>query len=482
MKTITRREALSGMGALAGVSILSGCAVNPVTGKPEFMLMSENREIRMGGEAHGQIKAQYGVYSDESIQQWFTDMGTSMAKISHRKGLPWTFTVLDSPVINAFAVPGGYIYVTRGILGYLNNEAQFAGVLGHELGHVNARHTAARYSKAQLATLGIALGSIFSEEFAQFADLASLGTSLLFLKFSRDNERQADSLGVEYSSKSNYDAVEISEFFRTLERLRPKGGSLPTWQSTHPDPGDRIAATKKQALAFQKAHPDMKFRVRREEYLELIDGIIYGDDPRQGYVKDRVFYHPEMKFSFPVPAGWNVMNMPTEVRMSPEKQDSLLIFTVTQGTTPRDAAAAFNQENKVTVTTSKSLSINDRDAYKTMGQIPMNGQAAGISSHFITFGDKVFAFHGLCAPQMLTAMDTVFSTTALGFGGIEDPAFIDVSPKRLTVKTLEKTTTVRAALSSFGVGKDKLDEFAILNGLGIDDQIDAGRKLKVVES
>lgn len=263
MISIARREAITRMGMYAGTALLSGCAVNPVTGKREFMLMSEAQEIEMGNEAHGQIVAEYGSYVDSSMQDWFNEKGQEMAAITHRKHLTHHFTVLDSPVINAFAVPGGFVYVTRGILGYFNDEAQFAGVLAHELGHVNARHTAARYSKAKLANFGLAVGSIFSEEFAKYSQFVSLGTTLLFLKFSRNDERQADKLGVEYSSAVSYDAVHMSDFFKTLERLRPEGGSLPSWQSTHPDPGDRINATRKMALAYQNNHPDMTFVAKK---------------------------------------------------------------------------------------------------------------------------------------------------------------------------------------------------------------------------
>ena len=158
-----------------------------------------------------------------------------------------------------------------------------------------------------------------------------MGTQLLFLKFSRSDERQADNYGVEFSSKLAYDATSVSEFFSTLERMRPEGGSLPAWQSTHPDPGDRVKATRKQALAFQRNHEDIEFNLKREEYLDRIDGLVFGEDPRQGYVSDNMFYHPGMKFQFPVPQGWEVSNMPNEVRLYPEKQNALLIFKMAQG-------------------------------------------------------------------------------------------------------------------------------------------------------
>jgi len=267
MRAFTRRQALRGMFGITGVTVLgsAGCAVNPVTGKSQFMLMSENQEIQLGAQSHEGIVGSYGSYAGDSIQSWFDERGQHMAALTHRPRLPWRFTVLDSPVINAFAVPGGYIYVTRGILTNFNNEAQFAGVLAHELGHVNARHSALRYSKAQVANLGLGVGVIFSEEFAKYAQLASIGSALLFLKFSRDDERQADKLGVEYSSKAGYDAVHMSDFFHTLERMHPRGGSLPAWQSTHPDPGDRIKATRNMAIAYQENNPGAEFVVKREE-------------------------------------------------------------------------------------------------------------------------------------------------------------------------------------------------------------------------
>lgn len=480
MKSITRREALTGIGIFAGAILLPGCAINPVTGKREFMLMSESQEIDMGREAHGQIVAEYGLYDDSTIQKWFEERGMEMSKITQRKRLPWKFTVLDSPVINAFAVPGGFVYVTRGILGYFNNEAQFAGVLGHELGHVNARHTAERYSKAQLANIGLALGSIFSEEFNRFSELASLGTTLLFLKFSRDDERMADRLGVEYSSAVSYDAVQMSEFFNTLERMRPKGGSLPAWQSTHPDPGDRINATRKMALAYQQSHSNMTFSTKTEEYLDLIDGIIYGDDPRQGYVKDNIFYHPEMKFQFPVPAGWTLLNQPTEVKMSPEKQNSLLIFTLAPGSSPAEAATLFTRNNNVKVVSSGNISINNMSSVKTVGEITSKEQTVGIVSYFIMTDDRVLAFHGLADPSELNSYDIQFWTSASGFKRITDKTKISVNPQKITVHRVAQKTTLQRALISFGVQEKELNNLAIINGLELSDEINAGARLKII--
>ena len=200
------------------------CAVNPVTGKSELMLVSREQEIAMGQESDASVVATYGVYDDPEIQTFIEEKGQAMARISHRPDLPYEFKVLDSPVINAFAVPGGYVYFTRGILAYLNNEAEFAGVLGHEIGHITARHSAKQVSRAQLAQLGLGIGSIISQDFAQYANIASAGLGLVFMKFGRDAERQSDDLGVEYSTDIGYNSYEMANFFRTLDRMSPDDG------------------------------------------------------------------------------------------------------------------------------------------------------------------------------------------------------------------------------------------------------------------
>jgi len=480
MRRVTRRRALAEIGALAGASLLTGCAINPVTGKPELMIMTEAQEINLGNEAHGQILAQYGSYGDESVQEWFNERGQGMAAITHRKQLPWKFTVLDSPVVNAFAVPGGYVYVTRGIMGYLSSEAQFAGVLGHELGHVNARHTAATYSKAQLTDLGLQIGSMISPKFALIASVASLGTQLLFLKFSRDDERQADQLGVEYSSKMGYDAVEMSEFFKTLERLSPPGGSLPAWQSTHPDPGNRVNDTRKQALAFQQSHTETKFSVLREEYLDRVNGLVYGDDPRQGFIEENVFYHPVMNFQFPVPQDWKMQNLPTEVRFAPEKEDAVLVFTLATEDNLKAASDAFAQSNKVQVMSAKEMTINGMNAYKTVGQIINESNVVGINSYFIKMDDKIYVFHGLSASQNINEYDRPFEASATGFKKIEDESKLHVEPERIEVRRIESSTTLRSAFNKFGVEEDHLDKLSLINGLMLDDVVPGGSGLKLV--
>ncbi len=278
------------------VFVLSSCSRNPVTGKKELILMSEGQEINMGKSYDPQVTASYGIYEDERLQAFITKKGKEMAAISHRPHLPYEFKVVDSPVVNAFAVPGGFVYFTRGIMAHFNNEAEFAGVLGHEIGHITARHSAKQYSNQMLGQVLFIGGLIVSEDFRSFADIANQGMGLLFLKFGRDNESESDMLGVDYSSQIGYDAKEMADFFNTLKRMRDDGGqSIPTFLSTHPDPADRYNKVKQMANDKQSENPNKQYKVNRDSYLKMIDGIVYGEDPRQGYVENNVFYHPEPK-------------------------------------------------------------------------------------------------------------------------------------------------------------------------------------------
>ncbi len=480
MKRMTRRKALAEIGSLAGVYLFSGCGINPVSGKPELMIMSEEQEIELGKQAHGHILGQYGAYRDEEMQAWFAEKGAGMASVTHRDHLPWNFTVLDSPVVNAFAVPGGYVYLTRGILGHLSSEAQFAGVLGHELGHVTARHTAAMYSKAQLMDLGLAIGSMLSIKFAVFAHLANLGTKFLFLKFSRDDERQADQLGVEYASAMGYDAVEMSDFFVTLERLSPPEGALPEWKSTHPDPGDRVRDTRRMALAYQRAHPDITFSISREEYLERIDGLVFGEDPRQGYEKDGMFYHPEMGFMFPFPKDWTMNNMASEVTFSSKDGDGLLVFTMSDEEEMKAASQAFAQANNVQVMSDRAMTVNGMACIKTFGNIIHDRGIIGVLSYYVRMDDRIYMFHGFSVAKLMNQYDRDFDTVVNGFRKIDPGTVLVETPTRIEVRRVEGATTVRKAFNDFGIDEDKIDKLALVNSLMLDDILPKGSGLKIV--
>jgi len=318
--------------------ITFSCSRNPVTGKKQVLFMSEKKEIALGQSADPQIVGSMGLYEDDKLQKFITEKGKEMAAISHRPTLPYEFKVVDSPVVNAFAVPGGFVYFTRGIMAHFNNEAEFAGVLGHEIGHVTAKHGARQQTSQILSQVGLVAGVVLSPEFRSMAEQASQGLQLLMLSNSRSHESESDKLGVEYSSQIGYDATKMAAFFGTLKALGAQAGqSIPTFLSTHPDPGQREIKVEAMAKEYQQKHPG-NYKVNRDGYLALIDGIIYGEDPKGGFVENWMFYHPVLKFKFPVPQGWQYQNSPTQFQMAPKDGKALMMLTLAQGTNLQEAA------------------------------------------------------------------------------------------------------------------------------------------------
>lgn len=363
--------------------LIPSCAINPITGKKEFSLMSHKHELALGQQSDPGIIASFGLYEDPTLQKFLEEKGTAMAKISHRSDLDFKFRILDSHVVNAFAVPGGYVYFTRGILAHFNNEAEFAGVLGHEIGHITARHSAKQYTKSTIAQIGLIAGLVLVPEFGQYANQASQGLQLLFLKFGRDHETQSDQLGVEYSTKVGYDAHHMANFFNTLSRMRDESGGerIPTFMSTHPDPADRYQKVGQLAEEWQGKTPGQSFKVNRDSYLQMLNGLVYGEDPRQGYVENGRFYHPELKFQYRVPDQWKTVNSPQQVQMAPEDGKAMMIFTLGQGKTLQEVADKFVSENKLTLVESKNLQVNGMRAMALVSdQYPQGAQQQGATA------------------------------------------------------------------------------------------------------
>ena len=224
------------------IACAAACATNPVTGRRELSFMSEAQEISIAQESDPQIKQEMGVYNDPALQEYVSSIGMKMAKISERPNLPWRFTVVDVPAVNAFAIPGGSIYVTRGIMPFLDTEAELAGVLGHEIGHVTARHSAQQYTRQITGQVGLLALGIFVPAARPFGDLTGQALGVLFLKYGRDDEVQADRLGATYESTLGWDPAAVPGFLSTLGRLDEAAGDrrgVPNWLSTHPDPLSR---------------------------------------------------------------------------------------------------------------------------------------------------------------------------------------------------------------------------------------------------
>jgi predicted Zn-dependent protease len=462
--------------------LLSGsCATNPVSGGPELMLLSESDEIKLGKQTDAEVRKQYGVYQDQKLNAYLNDMCQKLAALSHRPNLPYKLEIVDASVVNAFAVPGGYVYLTRGILANLNNEAELAGVMGHELGHITARHSAQQYSRAQLAQVGVLVGGLFLGDVV--SGLAQLGAGMLFLSFSRDNERQADQLGVEYASKAGYDGKELAAFFETLERMNPGSdrSGLPGWFSTHPSPEDRVVAVRKEARDWQEKMGMRDPKVNRDVYLRHIDGLVYGDDPRQGYVDEGMFYHPDMKFQFPVPADWKVNNTSSQVQIMNENKEGGIIFSVATAPSPKEAAAKFVQANRASVLASDSVTVGGFPAHRLVCNIKGESSTIRVVSYFIQKDKSIFYFHGLSAPSVFDKHLNTFEKTMSGFKELSDPKKINVKPDRIRLRTTKAAGSVESAFRTMGIPKDDLDDIALLNGMELSENLPANTLVKVIE-
>ncbi len=476
----------AGVPVLATVFLLlSSCVTNPITGKKNLVLISEDQEIQMGKEADPQIIAQYGLYPNQTLQNFINEKGKKMGAISHRPNLDYQFRVLDSPVVNAFAVPGGYVYFTRGIMAYLNDEAQFAGVLGHEIGHIAARHTARAQSKQILFQGVLVAGMAVSPDLAQFSDLSQEALGLLFLKFSRDNETEADHLGVEYSTKIGYNAHEMADFFQTLKRVTDSGGgSLPTFLSTHPDPANRYKKVNEWATEEQASLDKSKLQVNRDAYLRLVDGLVYGEDPRQGFVENGVFYHPELKFQFPIPTDWMTQNSPADFRMAPKDGKALMILALADGATLDEAVQKVVQDNNLSVVDSKRQTVNGFPAQVVLADLvdaQNPQQVIRLLTYFIQDGKTIYKFHGMALSADYPNYAPLFVNTMSGFKRLTDPNKLNRQPELLKVATVSKTATVRETLQSLKIPADRLDEFAIVNGMDLNGTVQAGTLIKVLK-
>lgn len=467
---------------------ITDCAKNPVTGKKQVTFMSPAKEQALGDQSDPQIVAAYGLYEDAEMQAFINKKGQQMGLVSHRPELKYTFKILDSPVVNAFALPGGYVYFTRGIMAHFNNEAEFAGVLGHEIGHITARHSAQQYTKQVLGQIGLMAGLVVSPTFRQFAEQANQGLSLMFLKFGRDDESESDQLGVEYSTKIGYDAHEMADFFQTLGRLQAQAGaSIPDFLSSHPNPTDRFSKVHSAADEWQTNYPQAK-KVNSEAYLRLIDGMIYGEDPKQGFVENNKFYHPELKFEFPVPQNWTLQNSPAMVNISPADGKALIQFSVS-GEASRKAAAdkLIADAGLQVVERADGAMVNSMPTTVMLtDQTPTNeaGQATGdpirILSYFIDYGQYIYVFHGMAAQADFNSYSSTFKQTMTKFNKLTDTNMLNKKPKTIKIVKVQQGGALNNVLQSFGAKQEDYETIAILNGVEANANIATGTRIKII--
>lgn len=460
------------------------CATNPVTGKRELSFMSESQEISIGQELDREVQQEMGMYDDPALQAYVEEIGMRMARASQRPNLPWHFTVVDVPAVNAFALPGGYIYITRGILPYLDNEAELAGVLGHEIAHVTARHAAQAYTRATGASLGLLLGGIFVPQIRPFGDLAESGVGLLFLRYGRDDELQADQLGAEYAAGGGWDPSAIPAFLTTLGRIDEAAdrNGVPNWLSTHPQPEDRVVRV--QAAVEKLRVPGQQSTTARDAYLARIDGVVYGDNPEDGIVRGNAFLHPQLRFALEFPQGWEITNSETQVVAKEPGNETFMILQLLerpQGRNLEEIALRHMSQSGYRATDGAQTTINGLNAFVGTYQ----GTASGLgrvlvrAAHIVN-GRNTYLLGGLAKPEVFQRLERDFTATIRSFRPLGREEADDIRPNRIDLYVARSGDTWQSIAERVGKGLVTARTLAIMNNHAVTDQPRPGERIKIV--
>jgi len=470
----------------------SGCAVNPVTGKKELMLISESMEIEMGKEIDRGLRMEYGIYDDPQLNQYIGSIGQQLVPHCHRPNLQYHFAILDTPVQNAFAAPGGYIYITRGLMAMINSEAELATILGHELGHVNARHSAKQITRSILFEVGIALASELSKDFKKIAPISMIATQLLFLKYSRNNEYQADSLGIEYSLKSGYSAYEMVSFFNSLQRLTQSHGGpgLPNFLSTHPLTPKRIERINEllQLEENSRANGLGKLKVDRVGYINRLNGLVYGKNPKQGYVKGNTFYHPDMRFSFHMPSGWKLENTPLQVTMASPKGDAVILLKAENTSENLDY---YTQKMMKEFTNPQVLKqgfryVNGLNAFHTLASInedsseEQNNSPLNVQISCIRKGEIIFTFFSAAKQSHYNSFQSSIHHTVNSFKRLSNPKYIQRRPQRIVLRRVKHAQPLNKFLDKLRVSQQSRKQIAIINGMDLNQSLKDNQLVKII--
>jgi len=465
----------------AGAAVVWACATNPVTGKSELSLVSESQEIEMGRQNAQSVAQSIGYYDDAAVQAYVADIGRKMAVASERPQLPWEFHVVNDAAVNAFALPGGFIFVTRGLMTSITNEAELATVVGHEIGHVTNRHSVQQISRAQLAQLGLGVGSILNSTVAQFSGVFGQGLGILFLKYGRDAENEADLAGFRYALNQGYDVRQMINMFETIEavsQLSGGAGRVPQWLSTHPDPGDRIKTTEAR---LDTLHKDLSnATVRREEYLQRINGMVYGEDPRQGFFRGGLFLHPDLRFQLQFPEGWKTQNTADAVIALSPKQDAMIQLGLAGKTAPVDAARQFLSQQGVQAGQGSTQPINGLPAASSYFTAQsQQGQVEGLIT-FVSYGGTTYGILAYTGAGGLRGYDQAFRATAGSFRELKDPSALNVRPARIELVKVDQEMTL-AQFHQRYPSTVRIEEVALINGVeGPDGTLRPGRQYKRV--
>jgi predicted Zn-dependent protease len=459
--------------------VAAGCAVNPATGKRQLSLISNEREVQIGRESDREIQQSLGVYDDVDLQAYIQSFGQRLAANSERPDLDWQFRVVDDATVNAFALPGGYIYITRGIMAHLNSEAELSAVVGHEIGHVTARHSVNQMSKAQLAGIGLNVATVVASDYRQLSDLAQTGMSLLFLKYSRDDERQADDLGMRYTLRASYDPRPTPSIYRMLDRVSEAQGAtaIPALVATHPDPLNRATRIEQAIAGLDQDLSGLS--IDQARYFDQLDGMVFGQDPREGFFHGDTFMHPDLKFVFAFPVGWSMTNARAAVAGVSGAQDAMIKITMASESTVDQALRAFLDDDGVGAGASWSGRINGLPtAAREFRAYSDQGNLKGIAA-FVEYNNAIYRMVGFSIDTGWEDYAPTIKQSLSSFNRLTNQAALEVEPKRLRIvrvdEAIDLQTFARKHQASVPV-----ETLALINNVDEGAMLEAGRSYKVV--
>jgi predicted Zn-dependent protease len=462
-----------------GIVFAVSCATNPVSGKKELVLVSESDEIAMGRQGAAEVTATVGLYPDVGLQAYVSRIGQGLASKTERPQLAWEYHIVDDASVNAFALPGGFIFITRGLLTHMTNEAELASVLGHESGHVAARHSVQQISRQQVASLGLGLGSVLSPAIGRVGQAASAGLGLLFLKYSRDDETQADKLGFRYALANGHDAREMISLFAMLQRDEQLSGAgrLPEWQATHPDPGNRVK-TVESLIAASKEDFGSK-TIGAAEFLKRIDGMVYGENPRVGYFRGTLFIHPDLELLFQFPDGWKTQNASDAVSGVSPEQDAIIHLRAAQGSAADAAKNFFGQQGVQAGNVSQGAIHGNRSLSGEFTAKTDQGKSVHGIATFIEYGRGTWEITAYTDATRFAFYSAAFGRSINSFDRLTDPSALAVQPMHLRIDKAPRAMSLQqfdAQLPS----TISLAELALINGVDENAQLRSGQSIKRV--
>jgi predicted Zn-dependent protease len=448
----------------------AACAANPVTGNPEVPLVSESREIAMGRDADQYLSATGRIYRDMELERYVDDLGKLLAAKSDRPGLPWTFRVLDDPGVNAFALPGGFVYITRGMLALLNSEAQLAAVLGHEIGHVAARHNTSKLTAGQVASAGLAAASLATANPMGLTGVAEL--QLLGLGHSREQEQQADALGLRYMSDAGYDPTEVLGVLRTLDRAFG-GSALPEWLATHPSTEHRLENARDEVASLRASGQ----RVNREPYLDRLDGLVIGRDWRRGYFERNWLVVPAAAYQVTFPVGWRYGKGDWAFMGASPGEEAILEVAAARQPTADSAARVFLTKWAKAKIPPVHDTVNGLPVVTaSFSLLPLWEKVRG-SVIFIEYRGMVYRMVGYTRNRDWSTYQPVLDSALHTFKPLGEARARHVQPMRLSLVSLRQPTSL-AALSRERVSPVDSTVIALMNQVPVDSVLSAGVRVK----